>query len=176
MPALRRGDRRSGSRYGDVTFRLGLGVAAAAWAVDQVTKRLLGDLIEAAGGRLAVTSFLNLVNARNEGISFSLFREFGAAWGRWILVALALAIVVGIVVWLHRTDRAWPAAGLGLIIGGALGNAYDRAAWGAVTDLFDFHLAGFHWPTFNPADTAIFVGVALLIVDSLFQRQRTPKK
>ena len=157
-------------------LRFGLGVAAAVWALDRITKWLLGDLLEAAGGRLAVTGFLNLVDARNQGVSFSLFREFGAAWGRWVLLALAAAIVAGIVVWLRRTDRAWPAAALGLIIGGALGNAYDRAIWGAVSDLFDFHLSGFHWPTFNPADTAIFIGVALLILDSLFQRRRTPKK
>ena len=157
-------------------LRLGLGVAAAAWAVDRIAKWLLGEVLEAAGGRLAVTGVLNLVVARNEGVSFSLFNEFGTTWGRWLLFALALAIVAGIVVWLRRTDRAWPAASLGLIIGGALGNAYDRAVWGAVADLFDFHLAGFHWPTFNPADTAIVVGVGLLILDSLFERRRTPRK
>lgn len=155
--------------------RLGLGVAAAAWVVDRLAKWLLGDVLEAAGGRVVVTSFLNLIDARNEGVSFSLFSEFGTTWGRWLLTALALAIVAGIVVWLRRTDRVWPAAALGLIIGGALGNVYDRIVWGAVADLFDFHLAGFHWPTFNPADTAIVVGVGLLILDSLFERRRTPK-
>ena len=157
-------------------LRLGLGIAAAAWAVDRVTKWLLGDVLEAAGGRLAVTSFFNLVDARNEGISFSLFSNFGATWGRWLLSALSLAIVAAIVVWLWRTNRAWPAAALGLIIGGALGNAYDRMVWGAVADLFDFHLAGFHWPTFNPADTAIVIGVGLLILDGLFQGRQTHKK
>ena len=156
-------------------MRLGLGVAAAAWVVDRLAKWLLGDVLEDAGGRVVVTGFLNLIDARNEGVSFSLFSEFGATWGRWLLTALALAIVAGIVVWLRRTDRAWPAAALGLIIGGALGNAYDRIVWGAVADLFDIHLAGFHWPTFNPADTAIVVGVGLLILDSLFERRRTPK-
>ena len=156
-------------------LRLGLGVAAAAWVVDRLAKWLLGDVLEAAGGRVVVTGFLNLIDARNEGISFSLFSEFGTTWGRWLLTALALAIVAGIVVWLRRTDRAWPSAALGLIIGGALGNAYDRIVWGAVADLFDFHLAGFHWPTFNPADTAIVVGVGLLILDGLFERRRTPK-
>ena len=157
-------------------LRLGLGIAAAAWVVDRVTKWLLSDVIEAAGGRLVITGFLNLVEVRNEGISFSLFTSFGATWGRWFLVALSLAVVAGIVVWLRRTDRAWPAAALGLIIGGALGNAYDRAVWGAVTDLFDFYLAGFHWPTFNPADTAIFAGVGVLILDGLVQGRQTHNK
>ena len=157
-------------------LRFGLGIAAAVWGVDRITKWLLGDLLEAAGGRVAVTGFLNLIDARNEGVSFSLLSEFGSTWGRWLLTALAVAIVAAIVVWLRRTDRAWPAGALGLIIGGALGNAYDRAVWGAVADLFDFHVAGFHWPTFNPADTAIVVGVGLLILDSLFERRRAPKK
>ena len=157
-------------------LRLGLGVAAVAWAVDRVTKWLLGDVLETAGGRLVLTSFFNLVDARNEGVSFSLFAKFGTSWGRWLLTAIAVAIVAGMVVWLRRTDRASPAAALGLIIGGALGNAYDRVVWGAVSDLFDFHVAGFHWPTFNPADAAIFVGVGLLILDSLFQSRQTHKK
>ena len=87
---------------------------------------------------------------------------------------LAVAIAVALVVWMVRTVRPWLAVALGLVVGGALGNALDRLIHGRVVDFLDFHLAGFHWPAFNLADSAITVGVVVMLVDSLFEKRAAP--
>jgi signal peptidase II len=79
-------------------------------------------------------------------------------------------------VWLWRALRSIPAAALGLVIGGALGNVVDRIRFGAVFDFLDVHVAGWHWPAFNVADSAISVGVAVLLIDSLFQNPDKGKR
>lgn len=113
--------------------------------------------------RQAVTSFFNLVLVFNPGASFSFLADAGG-WQKWFFVALAL----GISLWLlsllrrHAQERLMPTA-LSLILGGALGNVVDRLRFDAVVDFLDFHLAGYHWPAFNVADSAIFVGVALML-------------
>jgi signal peptidase II len=113
--------------------------------------------------RQIVTSFFNLVLVFNAGASFSFLADAGG-WQKWFFVALAL----GISLWLlsllrkHAHERLMPAA-LSLILGGALGNVVDRLRFDAVVDFLDFHLAGYHWPAFNVADSAIFVGVALML-------------
>jgi signal peptidase II len=110
--------------------------------------------------------FLNLTLQLNRGISFSLFaRDFASA--QVALLALTLAVVGLLTWWLFRSRSILPAVGLGLIIGGAVGNAIDRLAHGAVVDYLDLHLFGRHFFVFNIADAAINVGVALLILDLL---------
>jgi signal peptidase II len=110
--------------------------------------------------------FLDLTLRLNRGISFSLFARDSAA-GEAALLAVTLAATVLLAWWLIRSRSALPAIGLGLIIGGALGNAIDRLAHGAVIDYLDLHALGRHFFVFNVADAAINVGVALLIVDLL---------
>ena len=113
--------------------------------------------------RQIVTSFFHLVLVFNPGASFSFLADAGG-WQKWFFVGLAL----GISLWLlalmrrHARERLLPAA-LALILGGALGNVIDRLRFGAVVDFLDFHLAGYHWPAFNMADSAITVGVALML-------------
>ena len=113
--------------------------------------------------RQIVTSFFNLVLVFNSGASFSFLADAGG-WQKWFFVALAL----GISLWLlsllrkHAQERLMPAA-LSLILGGAIGNVVDRLRFDAVVDFLDFHLAGYHWPAFNVADSAITVGVALML-------------
>lgn len=118
---------------------------------------------------IAVTPFFNLVLAWNRGVSFSLFRS-DASLAPYLLSAVAVAVVIALLVWLGRQHRFWPALGIGLVIGGALGNVIDRLRHGAVVDFLDFHAAGWHWPAFNLADSAITIGVAVLVVDGLFGR------
>jgi len=87
------------------------------------------------------------------------------------LIALAFVLAMGgLVWWLGRVNRALPATAIGLVIGGAIGNAVDRLRFGAVVDFLDLHWAGYHWPAFNLADSAITVGVVLLLADGLFTR------
>jgi len=116
---------------------------------------------------IPVASFFNLVLTWNKGISFGLFNNDNSL-NALILSALALAIVVVLVLWLRRAENALIAAGLGLIIGGALGNVIDRTLHGAVVDFLDFSIAGYHWPAFNAADSFISIGAVILIYDSLF--------
>ena len=136
---------------------------ALALLADQATKAIALATPTLRNG-LEVLPFLNLVYVRNDGVSFGILGGI-APW--WTLVALTTAIVVGLLVWLWRAESSFVAAALGLIIGGALGNILDRVRHGAVTDFLDFHAAGYHWPAFNLADAAIFLGAFILILDSL---------
>ncbi len=141
----------------------GAGTAALAFALDQATKWwVLAHLMDPPRV-IPVTPFFNLVLAWNRGVSFGLLSADHPATP-WLLSSLALAVVVGLVVWTTRDRRPGMAASIGFIVGGALGNVVDRLRHGAVTDFLDFHVAGYHWPAFNLADTAIFVGVALLLL------------
>jgi signal peptidase II len=153
---------------------LGGVVALAVVLVDQVVKA--GVLAYSARPDVdprSLTPFLDLALRWNRGISFSLFAR-DSALGQIALVALTLAVTGLLTVWLLRSGSALPAVGLGLIIGGALGNAIDRVAHGAVVDYLDLHAFGRHFFVFNIADAAINIGVALLILDLLLA-PRAPK-
>ena len=149
--------------------RLGLGLAVAVLALDQIVKAWLTPALTAQA--IAVTPFFNLVMVWNRGISFGMFQG-GGEWQRWILVAFALIVALALASWLTRPIPPWPAAAIGGIIGGAVGNAIDRARFGAVADFFDLHLAGYHWPAFNVADAAIVCGVIGLLIDGLLGREK----
>ncbi|MBK9702931.1 MAG: lipoprotein signal peptidase [Betaproteobacteria bacterium] len=146
-------------------------VAAIVVVVDQATKALvLGSF--RPGDELPLTGFFSLVLAFNTGAAFSFLAGAGG-WQRWFFAAVA-AVAVAIITWLLRRggDRVY-CLGLALILGGALGNLYDRLALGKVVDFLLFHYAGWFYPAFNVADSAITVGAALLIVDS-FRQRRAP--
>ncbi len=114
-----------------------------------------------------VTSFFNLVLTFNEGAAFSFLSDAGG-WQRWFFVGLTLVVAVALVVWLWRLrpGEGVTALGLSLVLGGALGNLVDRLRLGRVTDFLDFHWQQWHWPAFNLADSAITVGVLLLLLGS----------
>ena len=140
-------------------------------ALDLVTKELA--LAHLSGrGAVRVTDFFNLVLVWNPGISFGMFQAGGEV-GRWLLVALALAISIILVFWLRWEQRFWPKIAIWLILAGALGNVGDRIRFGAVVDFLDFHALGYHWPAFNVADSMIVIGAVILIADSLFAGART---
>ncbi len=146
--------------------RLGLSLAALIAMLDQGSKWwILADVMDPPR-LISVTPFFNIVLVWNRGVSFGILNQ-DSAWVPWLLSALAAAICVGLFIWLRRAEGRWLAGGLGLIIGGALGNVIDRVRYGAVFDFLDVHAAGFHWPAFNVADAAITVGVATLLIDSL---------
>ena len=152
---------------------MGLGIAAAIFAGDRLTKWLILDAWNSWEARHAITPFFNVVVVWNTGVSFGLLQS-KSSLAPLLLSGLALAIVAALAVWLRRAENRFVASALGLVIGGALGNTFDRLAFGAVLDFLDFHVAGYHWPAFNVADSAIVVGVIALLYDGLF-RARTDK-
>jgi signal peptidase II len=110
----------------------------------------------------------------NTGAAFS-FLSGASGWQRWLFVLIAVVVSVMLVLWLKRTDRHqwWLGMGLSLILGGALGNLYDRIIHGFVVDFISVHYQNYYFPAFNLADTAITIGAALLIIDMLFfEKQR----
>lgn len=149
------------------SYRFGLPIALLVLLIDQATKWLMLLVVMAPPRAIEVTGFFNLVLAWNTGVSFSAFAGSGPA-GRWILVGVAVVICGFVLAWMGRTQRRLLIAGFAVIVGGALGNVIDRLIHGAVVDFLDFHLAGWHWPAFNLADTAITLGVVAIIADSLF--------
>jgi len=137
----------------------GLVAALSALTIDQLTKQVAVATL--SGALLAPTNFLNLRLGLNEGVSFGLFADFFS--GRPLLLAAAMsAIAMVLLAWLWRTRVLVESLALGMIVGGALGNIADRLRIGAVVDFLDFHIADYHWPAFNLADTSIVLGVALL--------------
>jgi signal peptidase II len=154
------------------TFGLGVIVAVVTAVADQALKFWLLDSFDLAGrGRVALTPFLDLVLAWNTGISYGLFQGAGP-FGQWALFALKMLAVVLLAVWLARTGSRLSAVALGLIIGGAIGNAVDRLVHGAVVDFVFFHVTTatwtFNWYVFNLADVAIVAGVLGLLYESMF--------
>lgn len=149
-------------------LRFGLIVAAVVLVLDQLSKLALIDLMRAHPGGIVLTPFFNLVQVWNRGVSFGML---GGEWfgdnQRWILAVLAVAVAVLLGFWLRKAERPVDRLALGLVIGGALGNAIDRVAYGAVADFFDFHAAGWHWPAFNIADAAITCGAVGLILGAI---------
>ena len=148
-------------------LRLAFLVTAAVGIADQASKWAVTELLVQSPRGVEVTGFFNLVLIRNTGFSFGLFSG-EAAWKPWLLSALAAAIVMALFVWVKRQPGPVLALAVGLIAGGAIGNAIDRLRFGGVVDFLDFHLGGWHWYAFNLADTAVFMGAAILILDDLF--------
>jgi len=149
----------------------GLIVAAASCLLDQAVKLwLLYGLHLSSQSPIAVTPFAELVLTWNTGISYGLFPQTGPI-GPWALLAVKIAAVAFLWIWLARTASRLTALALGLIIGGALGNAVDRLHWPGVLDFVLLHVetAGFslRWYVFNLADVAIVAGVAALLYESL---------
>lgn len=149
-----------------------MALIAATLVADQVTKELLLRYLLKAGEIIQVIdNFLRLVIVWNPGVSFGILGG-DKALPPWLLSAVAVAVCVGLFLWLRRIDRPLTGWGIGLVIGGAIGNVIDRARWGAVFDFADFHVRQWHWPAFNVADSAIVVGVGLMLIDSLVGGRR----
>jgi signal peptidase II len=147
-------------------MRLGLVVAVIACVVDQAFKLwMLFQVGMVEGDRIAFLPMLDLVMVWNYGVSYGLFQQESAA-GQWALVAFKVVAVAALLWWLARIETRIGAIGLGLIIGGAIGNGIDRAAYGAVADFFYFHVGSFDWYVFNLADVAIVAGVAFLLYEA----------
>ncbi|HXV74521.1 MAG TPA: signal peptidase II [Sphingomonadales bacterium] len=152
--------------------KAGFALAAAIFMLDRATKWwVLGPFDLAAKGDVALLPFFNLTLVWNRGISLGLFPMASEA-GRFFLIALTAAISAFVAAWLWRAERLYAALALGLVLGGAVGNIWDRAAYGAVADFLHFHAFGLSFYIFNVADAAITAGVAVLLFDALLLRKK----
>jgi signal peptidase II len=148
--------------------QLGLAIALVTLVADQAHKWWMLEVYRIQDrGRVAITPFLDLVYVKNLGISYGLLASHGELT-QWLLAAFAALAAIGLAWWLANgaSGRLW-AASLGLLIGGAIGNAIDRLRLGGVADFFSLHAYGFYWYVFNIADVAIVAGVIGLLYDSL---------
>ena len=149
------------------SLRIKAGVfAIAVLALDQFSKIWLLSYLVEQGGWKKLTSYFNLVMVWNSGISFGMFQS--GETGRWLLVGFSSLVCLGLCIWLWRQKRSWPVYALALVVGGAVGNIVDRVTSGAVADFFDFHVLGYHWPAFNISDSAITIGIVMLLYDSFW--------
>ena len=145
------------------------GIAATVFALDRITKQIIEARISAFDIHPVIPGFFDIIHARNRGAAFSLFAESTSPWRPFFLIGLslvALVLVAAILRNASRLDRA-TAVGLSLILGGAMGNVFDRIVSGAVTDFLDFYIGDLHWPAFNLADSAIVIGSCLLLLSLL---------
>ncbi|OJX71864.1 signal peptidase II [Magnetospirillum sp. 64-120] len=143
-----------------------LWLSAAVASADLGLKRVMEKMLAEAS--MEVLPVFSLALGYNRGISFGMLADLGG-WQRWPLIILALAIAMGLAVWLARQPVSGETASksaLALVIGGAMGNAVDRMAFGHVTDFIQLHWGGWAWPTFNFADVAISLGAILLVASS----------
>ena len=156
--------------------RLGALTALVTLALDQASKLyLLFGYELPLKEPVVLAPFLELIVVWNRGISYGLFQQ-DSELGRWALFAVMIAAVVGLSVWMARATSRLLATSLGLIVGGAIGNAIDRVAYGAVFDFVHFHVGSFSWYVFNVADAAIVAGVVGLVYDSLVLDKRRERQ
>ncbi|MEI7840048.1 MAG: signal peptidase II [Methylococcaceae bacterium] len=149
-----------------------LWLSALAIGLDQASK-LAVDKSFSLYESMAVMPFFNLTYVHNTGAAFSFLSEAGG-WQRWFFAALAIVMSTIMTIWLTRLkeNETLLAVSLSLILGGAMGNLIDRLAYGYVIDFLDVYYGTYHWPAFNIADSAITIGVALMLVESFKSQEK----
>jgi len=153
----------------------GLAIALVSFIADQWSKFYIFNLLDSkATNSIEILPFFNLVKVYNYGVSFGMFNDI--AHGRLILSIIALSITIALCVWLYKVTKMYMIVALGLIIGGAIGNIVDRIRIGAVADFIDVYVGNYHWPAFNIADSTIFIGVAILFIDSFITKDESNKE
>ena len=148
-----------------------LWLSVLALGLDQWTKTWAENNME--GRVIEVMPHFNLILAHNKGAAFSFLADAGG-WQLWFFSILAIAISIGLIVWLSqlKRDERWLGIALALVLSGAIGNVIDRLIYGYVIDFIDWYIEGYHWPAFNIADSAIVIGAIMLLIDSLFFAER----
>lgn len=145
----------------------GILIAILIIIADQFTKYYFFNLLSTKDGNIIeVSPFFNLVMVMNYGVSFGMFNSLDN--GHIILSAIGIIITFGLIYWIFKSKKYYEACAIGLIIGGAIGNIIDRIRMQAVADFLDFYVGNYHWPAFNLADSAVFVGVCIILLESFF--------
>jgi len=140
-------------------------LAALVALVDQGTKWWIINEVMVPPRVVPMTPFLNFALSLNKGITFGLFNHSNVM--PYVFIGITVVILLLLLRWLIQTDSRLVGTGLALVMGGAIGNAIDRANYGAVVDFLDFHVFGYHWYAFNIADSAIVCGVGMLLLENL---------
>jgi signal peptidase II len=153
-------------------------IALAIVLLDRWTKRLVAQRISLYSHIQILPGFFRLTHTENTGAAFSLFADSSAPWKTGLLIAFSGIALVVVSVLLWKNERAHVATGVGLalIMGGALGNLWDRLARGRVIDFLLFYFKRYQWPVFNLADSAIVIGAGLLVVEILFHKSSGPEE
>jgi len=142
-----------------------LWLSALIIVLDQASKWVMSSWLSLYE-TVAVIPFFNLTMAHNTGAAFSFLSQAGG-WQRWFFVGLALAVSLGLLIWLKKIAKTnLEAMSVSLILGGAIGNVIDRVYFGYVIDFLDVYYGSYHWPAFNIADSAIVIGAIILVIDS----------
>ncbi|WP_367027296.1 signal peptidase II [Methylococcus sp. ANG] len=147
-----------------------LWLSVLVFALDQLSKQIV-DASMRLYETIPLLPVFQLTYLRNQGAAFSFLSQAGG-WQRWFFIALSVGATVLITYWLKSMDRrkTWEAAAWALVLGGAVGNLLDRVVYGYVIDFLDVFYGDWHWPAFNVADSAITVGIGMLLVDSFRDR------
>jgi len=146
-----------------------LGIAGIVVALDQVTKAVVDDVLALHESRVIVEGLVRLTHVQNRGAAFGILSEAGLPYQAVLfsVVSLVALLAIGLNAWRMPVESRLPQAALALVMGGAVGNLLDRTRLGYVIDYVDVHWGPHHWPAFNVADSAITVGVVLLVLDIL---------
>ncbi len=152
-------------------------IALAVVLLDRWTKRLVAQKIALYSHIQIIPGIFRLTHTENTGAAFSLFADSPSPWKTAMLIAFSVIALVVVSVLLWRDNHAHPATGIGLslIMGGALGNLWDRVASGRVIDFLLFYVKRYQWPVFNLADSAIVIGAGLLVLEILFHKSNIPE-
>lgn len=150
-----------------------LWLSALVIVIDQITKRIVDTTMQLYQS-IELIPYFQLTYMRNQGAAFS-FLSGAGGWQRWFFIGLAVIASVFICFWLKKLNRSqrWEAIAWSLVLGGALGNLIDRILYGYVIDFLDVYIGDWHWPAFNVADSAITVGVVMLLLDSFKPQPRS---
>jgi signal peptidase II len=147
-------------------------VALAAIALDRITKNLIEHLLPTGNAITVIPGFFQITHVHNRGAAFGLFSESTSEWRSVLLIGFSTLALAVIAYLLWKSDHALPttAYGLSLILGGAMGNLWDRMVHGQVTDFLHFYIGSYIWPDFNVADSCIVVGAVMLMIEIVFAK------
>ena len=144
-------------------------LAAAIFGLDRFTKHLVESRMQPYESHTVIPGFLDIVRSSNPGVAFGLLASSPDLWRTGALIGFSIAalIFLAVIFWRTRGQNRLTSTAIALIFGGAAGNVFDRFRWGSVTDFLDFYVGNWHWYTFNVADTAITIGAAILLYQTL---------
>jgi signal peptidase II len=147
-------------------------IAVMILVLDRFSKWIVASRLTLRDGITVIPDFFRIVHVENSGAAFGLFAESSFQWRLTLLIVFSLLalVIVGVLLWKNSHIVSATGTALSLILGGALGNLWDRVLAGHVTDFLEFHVGSYYWPSFNVADSAIVIGALLLVADILFAK------